>query len=63
MLGYAGGFVGPLLIGWALDLLGGMSRTGWGVAFLSVAVLMVLALLTFWVMRPDELEGDRAKER
>jgi MFS family permease len=63
MLGYAGGFVGPLLIGWALDLSGGMSRTGWGVAFLSVAVLMVLALLTFWAMRPDELEGARAKAR
>ena len=27
MLGYAGGFVGPLLIGWTLDLSGGMSRT------------------------------------
>src|SRR5512145_1056077 len=59
MLGYAGGFVGPLLIGWALDLSGGMSRIGWGTAFLSVAVLMTLALLTFWVIRPRELEGDR----
>ena len=28
-LGYAGGFVGPLLVGWILDLSGGMSRTGW----------------------------------
>lgn len=61
MLGYAGGFVGPLLVGWMLDLSGGMSQTAWGIAFLSVAVLMVLALVTFWAIRPRELEGDRGK--
>ena len=32
-----------------------------GVSFLSVAVLMVLALITFWLIRPRELEGDRGK--
>lgn len=63
MLGYAGGFVGPLLIGWTLDLSGGMSRVGWGMSFLSVALLMVFALITFWVIRPRELEGDRSKGR
>jgi predicted MFS family arabinose efflux permease len=62
MLGYAGGFVGPLLIGWTLDLSGGMSQMGWGLSFLSVAMLMALALVTFWVIRPRELEGDRGKE-
>jgi MFS family permease len=61
MLGYAGGFVGPLLVGWILDLSGGMSQLGWGLAFLSVAVLMALALITFWVIRPRELEGDKRK--
>jgi predicted MFS family arabinose efflux permease len=61
MLGYAGGFVGPLLVGWVLDLSGGMSQLGWGMSFLSVAVLMALALVTFWVIRPRELEGDRGK--
>ncbi len=61
MLGYAGGFVGPLLIGWTLDLSGGMSQIGWGLSFLSVAMLMVLALITFWLIRPRELEGDRSK--
>jgi MFS family permease len=61
MLGYAGGFVGPLLIGWTLDLSGGMSQLGWGLSFLSVAVLMALALVTFWVIRPRELEGDKRK--
>ena len=63
MLGYAGGFVGPLLIGWTLDLSGGMSPIGWGMSFLSVAVLMVLALITFFLIRPRELEGDRGKGR
>jgi predicted MFS family arabinose efflux permease len=61
MLGYAGGFVGPLLVGWTLDLSGGMSQLGWGLSFLSVAVLMALALATFWVIRPRELEGDKRK--
>lgn len=61
MLGYAGGFVGPLLVGWVLDLSGGMSNVGWGLSFLSVAVLMGVALAIFWIIRPRELEGDRVK--
>lgn len=61
MLGYAGGFVGPLLVGWVLDLSGGMSQVGWGMSFLSVATLMALALVAFWVIRPRELEGDKGK--
>jgi predicted MFS family arabinose efflux permease len=59
MLGYAGGFIGPLLVGWVLDLSGGMSQLGWGLSFLSVAVLMALSLVTFWAIRPRELEGDK----
>jgi predicted MFS family arabinose efflux permease len=61
MLGYAGGFVGPLLIGWVLDLSGGMSQLAWGLSFSSVAMLMAFALITFWVIRPRELEGDKSK--
>jgi MFS family permease len=61
MLGYAGGFVGPLLIGWILDLSGGMSQRGWGLSFLAVAILMALSLVIFWVIRPRELEGDKRK--
>ena len=60
MLGYSGGFVGPLMIGYVLDLAGGMSRVAWGVAFLLVAVLMLLALVAFRLMRPRELAGDRS---
>ena len=52
MLGYAGGFVGPLAIGWTLDLSGGMSPLGWGLAFGSVAFAMALAMVVFTVLRP-----------
>jgi predicted MFS family arabinose efflux permease len=58
-LGYAGGFVGPLALGWVLDLSGGMSPAAWAAAFLTVASLMVLASVVFWFMRPRELAGDR----
>ena len=58
-LGYAGGFIGPLLIGFVLDLAGGASQQAWGFAFASVAGLMLLALLAFWWIRPRELAGDR----
>jgi predicted MFS family arabinose efflux permease len=59
MLGYSGGFVGPLMIGYTLDLAGGMSRTGWGVSFGLVALLMLAALAAFRLMRPRALSGDR----
>jgi MFS family permease len=62
-LGYAGGFIGPLAVGWALDLSGGMSRLGWGVAYTLVAFLMAIALGTFLYIRPRELEGDRSSSR
>jgi predicted MFS family arabinose efflux permease len=61
-LGYAGGFVGPLAIGWTLDLSGGMSAFGWGMAFLVIAILGLLALITFLAMRPMELAGDRGRK-
>ncbi|MGZ5094631.1 MAG: MFS transporter, partial [Burkholderiales bacterium] len=61
-LGYAGGFVGPLMIGYTLDLAGGMSRVAWGAAFLAVALLMLIALAIFVVLRPRELVGDRSED-
>jgi MFS family permease len=60
MLGYGGGFVGPLAVGWVLDLSGGMSPRAWGLAWATVAALMVLALAAFLYIRPRELEGDRS---
>ena len=47
MLGYAGGFVGPLALGWTLDAMGGMSRNAWGVAFAGVAVVVMLGRIAF----------------
>lgn len=58
-LGYAGGFIGPLLIGWILDLGGGMSTMSWGLAFASVALLMFCAFVLFVWINPKELAGDR----
>ena len=59
MAGYAGGFVGPLMIGWVLDWSGGMSATGWGLAFLHVAVVVLLGQIAFIALRPRDLTGDR----
>ncbi len=58
-LGYAGGFVGPLIIGFILDLGGGMSRFSWSLAFLAIGGLSIVALITFWTIRPQEVAGDR----
>ena len=59
-LGYAGGFIGPLMIGYALDLAGGMSHRGWAAAFSLVAALMLCSLIAFRLMRPRALAGDAA---
>ena len=59
MLGYAGGFVGPLIIGMTLDAAGGHSPFAWGIAFAAVAALMVVALAVFVAIKPRELAGDR----
>jgi predicted MFS family arabinose efflux permease len=58
-LGYAGGFVGPLLMGWTLDVCGGMSQIAWGASFALVSLLMFGALLVFWRINPRELAGDK----
>lgn len=63
MLGYGGGFVGPLAVGWTLDLTGGMSAVGWGLSFALIASLMGIALLVFLRIRPRELEGDGQSNR
>ena len=59
MLGYLGGFIGPLAVGWALDLQAGDEAAGWRVAFAGMAVLMALTLVVFLAMRPRGLAGDR----
>jgi MFS family permease len=59
-LGYAGGFLGPLVLGAALDLCGGASVLGWGVAFGHVTVALLLGAGAFLWLRPQDLAGDRA---
>jgi predicted MFS family arabinose efflux permease len=61
MAGYAGGFVGPLMIGWILDLAGGMSAIGWGLAFLHVAIVALIGQVAFIALRPRDLVGDRSR--
>lgn len=59
MLGYAGGCVGPVAIGVILDLSGGMSTTGWGLAFVHVAAVVLAGRIAFSWLGPKPLAGDR----
>jgi MFS family permease len=59
MLGYGGGFVGPLVVGWTLDFYGGDTLTGWAASYGVVAVLVVAGLLAFRLMQPQDLAHDR----
>jgi MFS family permease len=45
MAGYTGGFIGPLGVGLALDLCGGNSVSGWGLAFGHLALVTITGLL------------------
>jgi len=45
MAGYAGGFIGPLGVGLALDLVGRDAIAGWGLAFGHLAVVTLTGLL------------------
>ena len=45
MLGFGGAFIGPLLFGAVLDLSAGMPGGGWGFAFASLGVVVVLGPL------------------
>lgn len=60
MLGYGGGFVGPLAMGFILDAAGGMSEMGWGLAFAATAAVMLAGRIAFALLRPRDLAGDRA---
>jgi len=53
MLGYAGGFIGPLAIGWTLDAMGGMSQFAWGVAFGTCALVVLAGRVAFGILAID----------
>ena len=52
LLGYGGGFVGPLLMGVLLDALGGETVANWGIGFLHLAVVMVIGPWSLLALRP-----------
>ncbi len=58
-LGYAGGFVGPLVMGMILDVAGGTSAFAWGLAFLHIGIIMSVGPFAMWLFKPGPLEGDR----
>jgi hypothetical protein len=45
MCGYAGGFIGPLGVGLALDLAGKNFVLGWGLGFGQLAIISIVGLL------------------
>ena len=59
MLGYGGGFVGPIAVGWILDLAGGPSHMAWGLAFGHIALAMLGARIAFTWLRPRSMAGDK----
>ncbi|MCP5152090.1 MAG: MFS transporter [Chromatiales bacterium] len=59
MLGYGGGFLGPVVVGVTLEAAGGPTPTGWAAAFLALAAVGLAGRLVFAVMRPAGLAGDR----
>ena len=45
MCGYAGGFIGPLGVGLALDLAGKNLLLGWGFGFGQLAIISIIGLI------------------
>lgn len=59
MLGYGGGFVGPLSMGLILDALGGETVTNWGIAFGHIAIVLMIGPLAIRILKPRDMAGDR----
>jgi len=59
MLGYGGGFVGPLAMGLILHVLGGESVLNWGIGFGHIAVVLLVGPLAIRALKPRDLPGDR----
>ena len=61
MLGYAGGLMGPVMIGWLLDINGGMSAQGWIIAFAHLSALGLIGRMLFSRMGPNAIAGDQLR--
>ncbi|MCW5699519.1 MAG: MFS transporter [Rhodospirillales bacterium] len=58
LIGFGGGFVGPLVLGWVLDISGGgLSALSWGLAFASVGVVGLLGPLAMRLVAQDRQES------
>jgi MFS family permease len=51
MCGYAGGFIGPLGVGLALDICGDNALLGWGIGFGHLAIVTLIGFLVFRQLR------------
>ncbi len=60
MLGYGGGFVGPLMMGLILHVLGGESVLNWGIGFGHIAIVLLVGPLAIRALKPRDLPGDRS---
>jgi predicted MFS family arabinose efflux permease len=60
MMGYGGGFIGPVVMGVLIDALGGESVEAWGLGFAHVALVVAVGLLGLWWLKPKDLDGDRS---
>ncbi len=58
-MGYIGGFLGPLVIGIILDVAGGTSVVSWALAFGHLAVIMIVGIVAFAYLKPNDLLGDK----
>ena len=58
--GYGMGFVGAVVLGGILDLMGGESVLAWGIGFAHIALVMALGPLALLFLKPADLAGDRA---
>src|SRR4030095_15254489 len=61
MAGYAGGFVGPIVLGWTLDPAGAMSPVAGGLSFLHVGIIVLVGRFAFVRLAPRDLAGDRGE--
>ena len=61
MLGYGGGLLGPVIMGWLLDQSGGMSARGWIIAFAHLSIIGLLGRMLFTRLGPGSVAGDRSE--
>ena len=62
MLGYGGGFIGPLVMGLSLDALGGESVASWGFSFAHLAVVMLIGPAVLLIIRPGRADLPDGRE-